>query len=282
MARTSSVRSTRCLATSAATLINSFASACPTPDSSANKYSTSIACRARPGTSIRGFSAVPASAACKCLSSIEWSGSGTASTDGCPGRRPRLLPLRESPEMSPAPASNKQAEFTDRRRVYWDRVADSLDREPAIRKYYRRRLREIYRFLIPPGMRVLELGCGQGDLLSSLQPSHGVGIDLSARMVERAQSRHPECTFFQADAHRFDLNEQFDYIICSDLVNDVWDVQGILQQASRHSHSSTRLIINTYSRAWEVPRRAAEAMGIARTLLPQNWLTGADMGNLLY
>jgi len=184
--------------------------------------------------------------------------------------------------MSPAAASNKQAEFTERRRVYWDRVADSLDREPAIRKYYRRRLREIYGFLIPPGMRVLELGCGQGDLLSALQPSHGVGVDLSPRMVERAQSRHPACTFLNGDAHRFDFNEKFDYIICSDLVNDVWDVQGILQEAARHSHSSTRLIINTYSRAWELPRRAAEAAGIARTMLPQNWLTGADMGNLLY
>ena len=31
-------------------------------------------------------------------------------------------------------------------------------------------------FLIPPGKRVLELGCGRGDLLASLRPSHGVGV----------------------------------------------------------------------------------------------------------
>jgi len=89
--------------------------------------------------------------------------------------------------MSPAAASNKQAEFTERRRAYWDRVADSLDREPAIRKYYRRRLREIYGFLIPPGMRVLELGCGQGANLLHLQAQHGsVGVDLSHHRLRHA------------------------------------------------------------------------------------------------
>ncbi len=85
----------------------------------------------------------------------------------------------------------KQAEFTRNRQQYWDHVAQELDGDPAIRNYYRRRLAQLYGFLIPPGMRVLEVGCGQGDLLASVQPAYGVGIDLSALMIERAQRRHP-------------------------------------------------------------------------------------------
>ena len=42
---------------------------------------------------------------------------------------------------------------------------------PGSRGYYRQRLMEIYRFLIPPGMRVLELGCGEGDLLAAVRPA---------------------------------------------------------------------------------------------------------------
>ncbi len=179
-------------------------------------------------------------------------------------------------------ASLEETEFTNTRRQYWDHVAQSLDQEPGIRRYYRRRLAEIYRFLIPPGMRVLELGCGEGDLLAAVRPAYGAGIDLSPEMIARAGKRHPECQHIQADAHSFDFGETFDFIIVSDLLNDLWDVQRVLEQAARHSHPSTRLIINTYSRVWELPRRIAESVGIARRLLPQNWLTGSDIVNLLY
>jgi SAM-dependent methyltransferase len=176
----------------------------------------------------------------------------------------------------------KQIEFTRNRQMYWDSVAECIDQEPRIRAYYRKRLAEIYRFLIPPGMRVLELGCAQGDLLASLQPAYGVGIDLSPHMIDRAGARYPMFRFIQADAHNFDLDERFDFIICSDLFNDLWDVQCVLEQARRHSHPSTRLVINTYSRVWELPRRIAERLGLAKRLLPQNWLTGNDTINLLY
>ena len=188
---------------------------------------------------------------------------------------------RRFPEKQQSRAENLP-EFTLHRREYWDSVASSLDRAPRIRAYYRRRLIEIYRFLIPPGMRVLELGCGEGDLLAAVRPAQGVGIDLSPMMIERAWRRHPECQFLEGDAHAPDLREQFDFVICSDLLNDVWDVQGVLEQISRLSHPSTRLIINTYSRVWELPRRIAESLGIARRLLPQNWLTTDDVINLLY
>jgi ubiquinone/menaquinone biosynthesis C-methylase UbiE len=176
----------------------------------------------------------------------------------------------------------KQLEYTRTRQQYWDQVARELDRDPAIRSYYRKRLAEIYRFLIPPGMRVLEIGCGQGDLLASVKPSYGIGIDLSSQMIERARGRHPKLRFLQADAHSFDLLDKFDFVICSDLFNDLWDVQLVLESIARHSHASTRLIVNNYSRVWEFPRRIAESLGIARRLLPQNWLTTDDVVNLLY
>ena len=176
----------------------------------------------------------------------------------------------------------KQAAFTLQREQYWDQAARHLDRDPAIRNYYRKRLAQIYGFLIPPRMRVLEVGCGQGDLLASVLPSYGVGIDLSLLMLERAQRRHPEIRCIHADGHSFDLKEKFDFVICSDLFNDVWDVQRVLECIARHTHASTRLIVNVYSRVWELPRRLAETLGIARRLPPQNWLTGADLVNLLY
>jgi SAM-dependent methyltransferase len=102
----------------------------------------------------------------------------------------------------------KQAAFTPHRLQYWDPAAPSIWMVlPPIRNYNRRRVSQIYSFLIPPGMRVLEVGCGQGDLLASVGPSYGVLIDLSPLTIERAQRRHPEVRYLQADGHSFDLKE---------------------------------------------------------------------------
>ncbi len=100
-------------------------------------------------------------------------------------------------------------------------------------------------------------------------------------MIMQARSRHPELEFIQADAHDLALGTQFDYIICSDLVNDLWDVQQVFECAARHSHPTTRFVLHAYSRVWELPRRIAEAIGLARKQLPQNWLTAKDLTNIL-
>jgi SAM-dependent methyltransferase len=139
---------------------------------------------------------------------------------------------------------------------------------------------------------VLELGCGQGDLLAALQPKLGVGVDFSDKMLALARQRHPETSlqFIRADAHRLQMlstamnmgggQAQFDVIILSDLLNDVWDVQAILEQIRCLSHLGTRLIINSYSRLWELPLLIAQHLGLAEPTMTPNWLTVEDITNL--
>src|SRR6476661_2533555 len=55
------------------------------------------------------------------------------------------------------------------------------------------------KFLIPEGARVLELGCGTGELLAALKPSFGVGVDFSAGMIAQARQAHPDLTFLVGD-----------------------------------------------------------------------------------
>ena len=174
-----------------------------------------------------------------------------------------------------------QRDYTQRRIQYWEEFAGAFERWEAARAGYQSRLASLYGFLIPPGRRVLEVGCGQGDLLAACRPRTGVGIDFSPAMVQRARRRHPHLEFHVADAHGFDLQDKFDYVICSDLVNDLWDAQGVFECIRRHAGPSTRLILNTYSRMWELPRRLAETVGLARPQLPQNWFTVEDLANVL-
>jgi len=189
-----------------------------------------------------------------------------------------LLPDTQTPKTSQAA---KSFGYTENRRGYWNQVAEEGSLWPPLRAFYQRRLAEIYRFLIPPGKRVLEVGCASGDLLAAVRPSSGVGVDFSPVMIEKAKSQYPALHFVEGDALTIDLNTEFDYIICSDLLNDVWDVETLFKNLARHCSPATRLVLNTYSRVWELPRRFAEEVGLVKKMPTQNWLMMSDVENLL-
>jgi hypothetical protein len=169
------------------------------------------------------------------------------------------------------------------RSAHWDDVARQTDRSRGWGTHYHHRLEEIYSTLVAPGQRVLELGSARGDLLAAVKPAYGLGIDLSSEMVARAKKDHPGLEFRQGDVHDLaDLREPFDVIIVSDLVNDLWDVQTVFQEVRRLSDPRTRVVLNFYSRLWELPLGAASALKLARPTLHQNWLTLEDTANLLF
>ncbi len=165
---------------------------------------------------------------------------------------------------------------------HWDGVAVKKDSWKGQGGYYHRRLAQIYRFLVSPGRRILEVGCGSGDLLAALQPSYGVGVDFSGENLGRACERYPHLHFLAADAHEFELHETFDVIILSDTLNELWDVQAVLERLQPLCTPSTRIMLNYYSRLWEYPLKAARSLGLATPNLYQNWLTPEDTTNLLY
>ena len=167
------------------------------------------------------------------------------------------------------------------RAAQWDAQARRMDAWKGWGGAYHRRLEELYRFFVPPGSRVLDIGCARGDLLAALEPSAGVGVDFSAEMVERARRRHPHLRFLHADAHELEVEGEFDFIILSDVVNDLWDVQEVLRRVGQLSGPRTRVVLNFYSRLWELPLALAQRAGAATPQLPQNWLTVEDVSGLL-
>src|SRR5262245_53036804 len=169
--------------------------------------------------------------------------------------------------------------MTDRRVFYDGRAAFRL-RESE--RYYHWLLKRYCAFLVPPGQRVLEVGCGLGDLLSAVQPSHGAGVDFSPAVIELARQRYPQFEFAVADALDFATPEKFDYLLLSDLVNDLPDVQALLTRLHEVSHSGTRLVVNFFNNLWRPVLAVAERIGAKAPTLPQNWLSSSDMKNLLH
>jgi len=166
------------------------------------------------------------------------------------------------------------------RRDFWSTIWKGASRSWG--GYYHDSLKNFYRHLVPEHSSVLELGCGRGDLLAALKPAVGVGVDFCPEALGKARAAHPGLEFVLADAHKLDLGARtFDYIVVSELVNDLWDVQAMLAGLQSSCASHTRLIFNFYSHLWNIPLRIAQKLGVATPNLPQNWLTRHDMANLL-
>ena len=173
------------------------------------------------------------------------------------------------------------ARYQEGRVAHWDFVAEKMGKRRGWEAYYHRRLAKVYQSLIPAGSRVLEIGCGDGKLLAGLKPAVGVGIDFSQCMIERARELHPNLQFIHADAHDLDLDETFDFVILSDVANDLWDVQRVLTQVSQLAEAGTRIVLNTFSHLWATPLGMVARLGLTRPRLRQNWLTKEDLENLL-
>ncbi|OQY83221.1 MAG: glycosyl transferase [Anaerolineae bacterium UTCFX3] len=178
-------------------------------------------------------------------------------------------------------------QYQQTRMAQWDKVARMRDTWRGWGGAYHKRLKEIYRFLVSPGQRVLEIGSGYGELLASVRPARGLGVDFSPEMTSRAVARHLSSVprpleFVHADAHDLSfLKETFDVIILSDLVNDAWDVQRVFEQIRPLCTPRTRVIVNVYSNLWQGVLSLAQRARLAVPILKQNWLTADDLRGIL-
>ncbi len=165
--------------------------------------------------------------------------------------------------------------------AYFDQLAPDRDRWIEKNRYYHDQLARILAFHIPAQARVLEIGSGTGRLLAALQPRRGLGIDFSPRMVETARRNHPHLEFLVDDVEDLRLAEKFDYVVLSDLLGFLDDVQQSFANLHRVCTPATRVLITYYNFVWEPIMQVGERLGWKTRQPTQNWLGNADVCNLL-
>lgn len=117
----------------------------------------------------------------------------------------------------------------------------------SARAYYHRYLEDFIAFLTPPGKRVLEVPAMAEDPLLIL--------------------RHKEGTF--------------DYIILSDVLGYVYDIQVLLNSLHPLCTPHSRIVITQYSHLWEPILKLASFLHLRRPSREQNWLSRHDIANFL-
>ncbi|MDX6387229.1 MAG: hypothetical protein QOD85_1031 [Gaiellaceae bacterium] len=109
------------------------------------------------------------------------------------------------------------------------------------------------------GERVLDVGCGKGELAYDLAERSGatvIAIDASPWMLEFARARfsHPNVTFVQADAADYTPEQNLDVAILSNVLEHI-ESRVELLRALREGAGARRLLIRvpSHERDWTVP-----------------------------
>jgi len=137
---------------------------------------------------------------------------------------------------------------------HFDEIAPSYDYWKRKNWYYYDAVKKIYKSSIPAGSRVLEIGCGTGEILAELRPSLGIGVDVSGEMIKRAQEKYANfknLTFFQSTAADFRTEEKFDYIILADVIEHLDDVRMSVRNIAKLASDSTKVIVSMANPLWE-------------------------------
>ena len=140
------------------------------------------------------------------------------------------------------------------------------------------------KFHILEGQRVLEWGCGPGDLLAGLKPARGLGIDLSPKMVARAQSGHPDenLEFRQGDLHELEVEEKFDVIVLDYLPGYLKDIHHCIAHLKSACHARTRIYILSLNHVWKPFLQLGKRFGwVTKQPTDNNWISPDDLENIL-
>jgi SAM-dependent methyltransferase len=142
-------------------------------------------------------------------------------------------------------------------------------------------LERYFSFIIPEGKRVIEIGCGSGDLLHAVKPAYGLGIDFAPEMLEIAQKKYPELHFAVDDVEELQTTETFDYIILSDMMGSLWDAQKAIHNVRKLCHQQTRVVISQYNFLWEPIIKFLEWAHLKQRQPNSNWFSVRDTEGLL-
>jgi trans-aconitate methyltransferase len=95
-----------------------------------------------------------------------------------------------------------------------------------------------------PSERILDVGCGTGQLTAEIARSGAqvVGLDYSADMLSQARQNYPDLTFILGDASAFDFPEPFDAVFSNAALHWVKDADGAVSCIARALRRGGRFV----------------------------------------
>ncbi|MGZ3596057.1 MAG: class I SAM-dependent methyltransferase, partial [Syntrophales bacterium] len=137
------------------------------------------------------------------------------------------------------------------------------------------------KFLVPAGSSVLQIGCGIGNLIASLDAARKVGIDFSPKMIEVAKEKYNGVEFRVDDLEALQADEKFDYILLVNVIGYVDDIQSSFAGLKKICKPDTRIIVVYFNYLWQPILKSAEWFGLRMRRPIMHWLPPQDIRNIL-
>ena len=131
--------------------------------------------------------------------------------------------------------------------------------------------RDLLGMLLPqPGERILDVGCGTGQLTSAIAQAGAtvVGMDQSAEMIAAARENYPELQFEVADIAAATYDHEFDAVFSNAALHWVKNQRGAIAAIARALKPGGRLVFEmgghgNIRQIWNALAQAMSELGVA-------------------
>jgi len=132
-------------------------------------------------------------------------------------------------------------------------------------------------FLVPANSTVLHAGADSSELLTKLSPKKGLGIHPSPATVAQIAPTGHGLSYSNCDL--VDVAGTYDYVVFSDILGHVDDVEAVLREAADRIPWNGRIVITQYNALWEPILGLASKLRLRMPSVRQSWLSGTDLEN---
>ena len=133
------------------------------------------------------------------------------------------------------------------------------------------------------GERILDIGCGTGQLTSKIAESGAtvVGLDSSPDMIAQARQNYPGIRFLLADAANFTVDEPFDAVFSNAALHWVHDAEGAVRSIAAALKTGGRFVAEFGGKGNVGALLAAARTILGRDLNPWYFPSAGEYATLL-
>lgn len=181
-----------------------------------------------------------------------------------------------------------ETDIRDKIKSHFENISIKYDQYKKRRSYYFSLLKGLYQQKLGDLSRswLMEIGCGTGELLVSLSPQKGLGIDIAFNMLKIAQQKYSnrkEIGYLQAEAEALPILSEkfFGWIILPDILEHLHNLHLAFAELARISAKGTKIMISWADAKWSLILELLEKLKLKMPEGPHRWVSEKEIFPLI-